>query len=299
MDELNYTPNIIAGSLRKKKTNIIGIVIPDVSHEILSTMLKKFEERLYSEGYNIIVCNSSYNLKQEEHIIRMMKSRRVDGLIIMPTDPQVSHILDITQSETPIIILDRDIGNAKVDLIEIEHWKGYYEITEYLISNGHRLIGYIDRKFDQSHSIQRKKGFFDALEDKNIQIPDELIIRAEGFSYEDGYKAAKILLNKKNKPTAIFGYNDNLAIGIIRAVRECGLSVPEDVSVVGADDIEVGKYFFPRLTTIHYPSDEIVEATSQLIMERIQKQGEYEPTKIVFPYKSIIRDSIAPAKGAI
>jgi DNA-binding LacI/PurR family transcriptional regulator len=169
--------------------------------------------------------------------------------------------------------------------------------AKHLMDLGHKKIGYIDRHIDHSHSIGRRTGFTEAMSKNNLKIKDEHMIRGRGLGYEDGYQAILQLLKSKEEPTAVFVINDVTAFGTIRAVFDSGLKVPEDISIIGYDDMEFGKYTIPRLTTIHYPVIEVAEASSELILSRIGKDDLEEFQKIVIEPGLIIRESTAKPKN--
>ena len=182
MKDLDYQPNLLAGSLRKKKTGTIGLIIPDSSNMLFAEMSKNIEDILFSRNYNIIVCNSSYDMERELEHLKILRSKMVDGIFIVPATLEGGHIGKLKNIGMPIIVLDRKISDINVDTVLVDNFNGGYEAAKYLISLGHTSMGYIDREQDQSHSLERKNGFTKVLEESNLFIDKNNIVRG-GFTF--------------------------------------------------------------------------------------------------------------------
>jgi len=169
MEKLDYQPNLLAGSLRTKKTGSIGLIISDTSNLFFAFMQTYIEDIFASYGYNIIVANSHYDLNKEIEILKMLRSKRVDGILIVPENTDPTYMENVNKSGIPVVIIEREIPGANLDSVLIDNRNGSFNATEYLVKLGHKNIGYLDRKVDKSHSIERKKGYFLALEKYNIE----------------------------------------------------------------------------------------------------------------------------------
>jgi LacI family transcriptional regulator len=298
IEKLDYEPNIMARSLRLKSTGTVGLIMPDSSNILFAEISKVIEGILFSLNYNTMFCNSGYDSKKELEIIKTFRSKRVDGIIIVPVDKSNININKLAASDIPTIILDRKIPGTDLSTITVDNEFGVYEATKYLISLGHKKIGYINRKSPHSHSIDRLKGYKKALKDSGIEIKNNLIIKG-GFNYKDGYDTMEILLKNKLAFTAIITFNDTAAIGAVRAILDSGLEIPGDISVIGFDDVPICQYYNPRLTSIHYPINEISEAVTSILIKLIQKNQPKSFQNIVIAPKLIIRESTGPVRKEI
>ena len=292
MEKLDYQPNLLAGSLRTKKTGSIGLIISDTSNLFFEFMQTYIEDIFASYGYNIIVANSHYDLDKEIEILKMLRSKRVDGILIVPENTDPTYMENVNKSGIPVVIIEREIPGANLDSVLIDNRNGSFNATEYLVKLGHKNIGYLDRKVDKSHSIERKKGYFLALEKYNIEAKDGLIIRS-GFSCVDGYNAASYFLKYKEKISAILTFGDFAALGAMRHIFDEGLNVPKDISIIGFTDMPICPYTRPSLTTIQYPVLEIAKASCEVLLSRIKEPDTSETKKVVLQPKLIIRESTA------
>lgn len=296
IEELDYHPNLMAGSLRRKKTNTIGLIVPDNSNPLFAELSRAIEDIGFSSGYSVMLCNSAYDFEKELKYIRTLRSKRIDGLIIIPTTTEPGHINQLVENKMPVVVLDRTVPGVKADMVLVDNFQGTHDAAMHLIKLGHKRIGYIDRPFDLPHSLDRVRGYSKALEDKGIKLQKDLIVKS-GFSYEDGAKAMQILLKQKLVPTAVIAFNDITAIGAIWAIKNQGLRVPEDISIIGFDDIPQSSYTVPRLTTVHFPKYKMAEAASKLLMEKMGGSISEKGTEVVLPLRLIIRKSTSKVKG--
>jgi LacI family transcriptional regulator len=218
----------------------------------------------------------------------------VDGIIMIPASKEGGHIFNIRMAGIPIVLLDRRITGLDFDYVLADNHLGGYLAGKHLVELGHKNIGYIDRKNPHHHSIERKKGFEKALAEKGLDLGENTV--RGGFSYKDGMKAARDIMEKNRNMTAVFSFNDINALGAIRGFSDMGLEVPGDISVMGNDDISLSEIFIPRLTTIHYPVKEMVEEAASILLGRI-KQPIFRKTKeIVIKPEIVIRESTSARK---
>ena len=290
IEDLDYHPNIMAGSLRTRKTRVIGLIVPDNSNQLFAALSKSIEQVSSSSNYNVMLCNSSYDFEMELSCIEVIRSKKVDGLIIIPTMTGPDLINQLVDNKLPVVILHHIIPGCRADSVIVNNIKGTYEATRHLIKLGHRHIGYIDRPVDLPHSIERLKGYRKALEEKGIK-KDDYIIKCSGFNYINGSEAAEKLLKQKPEVTAVLAFNDTIAIGAIRAINDKGLRVPDDISVISFDDIELCSFITPRLTTVHFPKHKMAEAAVDLLIKRIKNPEIEKSIKKVLPLNLIIRES--------
>ena len=291
MIEMDYHLNLVAGSLRKHKTNSIGIIIPNNANPLFSMIGKIVENKGFENNYSVLLCNSEEDIEKEIKYINTLWAKRVDGLIIIPSTSESSHIDNLIKNNRPVIIMDRKVPNSMADSILINNFQAVFDSTEYLINLDHRCIAYIDRGIKLPHSRDRLLGYMKALEKYGIKSGNGLIVNG-GSTCQDGEIAMKKILSFSPIPTAVIAYNDLMAIGALRAIKDFGLSVPENISLVGFDDIVMASYAIPRLTTVHFPVKKIANYAFDLLMERINnKMMNFEKKEIILNLKLVIRES--------
>ena len=295
MKELDFHPNVMAGSLRRKRTSTIGLIVPDNSNQLFAELSKEVEDILFRSGYSVMLCNSAYDYKRELTHISTLRSKSVDGMIIVPTTQQVEHINRLIESNLPVVLMDRLVPETKADIVLIDNFQGTHDATEYLIKLGHSDIGYIDRPFDLPHSLDRVLGYKKALEENGLEFQENLIVRG-GFNYDDGAKAMEALLDRKPVPTAVLAFNDITALGAMRRIQDSEFRVPEDISVIGFDDIPQSAYTFPRLTTVHFPRKRMAEAACKLLLRRIKGSASEQKKDVILSLHLVVRESVSRIK---
>lgn len=295
--DLDYHPNVMAGSLRSRKTKTIGLIIPDNSNPLFAAISRSIEQVSSDLNYTVMLCNSSYSLENELRYINVLRSKSVDGIIILPTTTIPDHLNQLVKNMLPVIVLHHIIPKFKTGFVLVDNFKGAYDAAVHLIDLGHKNIGYIDRPVTLPHSLERLNGFKQALKDHSIEVDENIVIQSNGFGYKDGFETMERLL-KRNRPlTALMAFNDITAIGAMETITDHGLKVPDDISVVGFDDIEICSFIRPRLTTIHFPKYKIAEYAVKMLLKKInnpEKIKDFE--KKVLPLRLVVRDSTAKAK---
>ena len=250
INELNYSPDYIAGSLRKKKTNTIGLIIPENNNPFFAELAMEIENIGFLSGYSVIICYTAYDFQKELDYLNVLRSKKVDGLIIVPSNDDVLHINQLVSNNLPIIVINRFLENIETDMVLLDSHKGMYSLTKHLLEIGHARIAYIDRPEEMLHSKKRLEGHKDALEEHSINFNTDLLIKTK-YGIEGGVLAIKELLKKTPFPTAIMAFNDIMAIGSMWELNRRKITVPEDISITGFDDILQSAYTIPPLTTVH------------------------------------------------
>ncbi len=291
MTELDYHPNLVAFSLRTNKTNSIGLIIPNNANPLFSIIGKIIEDKGFENNYSVLLCNTEEDIEKERKYINTLRAKRVDGLIIIPSSSESSHIDNLVKNNQPVVIIDRQVPNSMADSILLNNFQAVFDSTEYLINSNHRCIAYIDRGIKLPHSKDRLLGYTKALKKYGIKSGNSFIVSG-GFTFKDGEIAMKKIMNFSPMPTAVIAFNDIMAIGALRAIKDFGLSVPENISLVGFDDIPMALYTIPRLTTVHFPVKKIAEYAFDLLMERINnKMINFEKKEIILNLRMVIRES--------
>jgi LacI family transcriptional regulator len=268
IQRLGYHPNAVARSLRLQRTSIIGLILPDTQNPYFAEVIRGVEKVTFERGFSLMLCHSDYILEREIHYTNVLQTERTAGVLWFPAtgDPQPASML--REYDIPFVILDRIVGDYNYPAVITNNFRGGYLATQHLIQLGHRRIACIARPIDLYHSQERVRGYQAALSDYGIPIDEKYIVRG-GFQLADGRSAAYHLLELDPAPTSIFAYNDFMAIGALRAARDLQLQIPEDVSIVGFDDIPQSSYTYPSLTTVRQPKFEMGHHGAELLLSII------------------------------
>jgi LacI family transcriptional regulator len=292
MEALNYRPNAIARSLRQKKTHTIGLIVPDSSNPFFAEVGRGVEETIFAQGYSLIIGNSEGNLEKELLHINVLTEKQVDGIMFVAAGLSTAHILTLQSHNMPLVVVDREVPGVNVDVVLTNHLQGGYVATVHLIGLGHRHIGCITGPAELPSSADRVAGYKRALIEYGIDPDEELIVRGE-FDSPSGYRAVKRLLALSQPPTALFACNDLMAIGALSGAIEAGYHVPDDLSIVGFDNISLASFSIPPLTTVAQPTAQLGAMAAQMLMERI-RDITLPPRRRVLPIELIVRSSSAP-----
>ena len=269
MEALNYRPNTLARSLRSGRSRTIGLVIPDISNLFFAEISRKIEDKGFEFGYSVILCNTDDDLEKEKRYIDVLLEKQVDGIIFISAGEAKENILKQMEMDIPIVVADRDIPSLTSDVVLIDNHEGGFKATNYLITLNHKRIACITGPSLVTPSALRVEGYKHALKDAGIPINESLICQGD-FRYESGENCMRNLLNNPEPPTAVFVCNDMMALGAFRAIHECGMKIPENISVVGFDNIPLSQTAYPALTTMAQPIVEMANISVDLLVERIQ-----------------------------
>ncbi len=268
MAELNYTPNRLARSLRRKTTHTIGLITPDNANPFFAQVAQAVEEVCFRRGYTVLLGNAAGDVDRELRYIRVMVEKQVDGLIVAASGLDSEHLRPQVIGRTPVVLVDRNLPDLDVDRVLADHRQGGRLATGHLIALGHRRIGCIAGPAHTSAGSERLAGYRDALVAAGLPVDESLIVPGE-FDLASGYRAMRQLLEHSDPPTAVFAANDQMAIGALRALREAGVSVPEGCSVVGYDDTPLASYVAPPLTTVHQPVARLGRLAAETLLDRL------------------------------
>ena len=288
---LNYVPNAFARSLVKNDTKIIGLVLPDLEGEFFTEIFRGVDEVAYSEGFHTIVASSHGQRSIAEAVLNFMSESFVKGIIILipVVSEQIKQI--INQSLIPIIVINAKNEIGGVDSVGIDNYQGSFLMTEYLIKTlGYRKIAHIKGPLHNNDSVQRFKGYIDALKNYNVECREDWIVNGN-FNVFSGEQACRRLLSLKEKPEVIFSGNDMMAIGCYRAAKSFGLSIPKDIGIAGFDDIFIAEFLSPRLTTVHVPISDIGKTSAGALLDRINNPDGRDPRHVKIYTGLVICDS--------
>lgn len=268
-EQLRYRPNRWARSLVTQRSRILGMIVPDISHSFFSEITRSFQETIEQHGYDLMLCHTHSDPVRELAAIDMLLGSRADGLVVASVRPENDPgvFAELRRDGMPFVLLDRffpglDCGRVRTDDFEVGRLAG-----EHLIDLGHHRIAHI-RGPTVSVGRLRWEGFQSALRTRGIAIREEWVVDSN-FAEEGGYQAMSVLLTAPERPSAVFAVNDPSAVGAIRACREFGLHVPEDVSIVGAGSIERSLHESPFLTTIDWSCAEMGERAADMLLNAI------------------------------
>ena len=291
MNELGYSPNILARSLRKGETNTIGMIVPDVSNLFFADICRHIENYGFEMDYSVILCNSDNDTVKQSSYVDTLISKQVDGVIFISAGESSEDLKRLAKRKIPVVVVDREIALEYADVVMLDNETAGYEATQHLIKLGHTKIACISGPSDITPSNARVEGYRRALNEESIEFRENYITAGD-FQFQGGEDAMTKLLNLDEIPTAIFVLNDMMAIGAITGIRKAGLSVPEDISIVGFDNIQMTKAVTPTLTTIAQPIEEFAKISlNQLINKIKSKNTAPQNERIILKGKLICRES--------
>jgi DNA-binding LacI/PurR family transcriptional regulator len=290
--ELGYRPNKVARSLKKKETNLIGVVVTEITNPFYPLMFKGVEDVAIDSGYSVILCTTGDDPKKEVFLVQSMIDQGVDGVILATIDDDKSETINIlNQLNIPHVLINRSPENYEGTAVRIDSYKVGEIAADYLLESGHRDIGFIGG--DRLNSWEREKGFKDVLSKYGIKMENSRLIRS-GYSIEEAYKDTKTLIQSGNYPTAIYAASDVMAFGAIKAILDSGLKVPEDISVIGSDNISFSEDFLIPLTTIDAQTYEVGKLGSEMMIEQLKKKDNAHNEQLLLEPKLIERKSCKP-----
>ncbi|WBA15922.1 HTH-type transcriptional repressor PurR [Salinivibrio proteolyticus] len=269
VEELNYAPSAVARSLKCNTTRTLGMLVTKSTNPFFAELVHGVEDYCYKQGYTLILCNTEGNLEKQRDYLRMLSEKRVDGLIVVCSDLNEDLMLLLEKKrDLPMVVMDWGSHHIDTDRIEDNAELGGYLATKHFIDNGHTKIGCISGQMDKNTCKHRLNGYFRALKEANIPVNKNWLIEAD-FEADQAQIAAKQLATMSDRPTAVFCFNDIMALAAISTFNEHGLKVPDDISVIGYDNIDLTEYFSPPLTTIHQPKRRLGKTAVKLLLARI------------------------------
>lgn len=289
IDETGFKPSSLARSLSKQETKLIGIVIPDVSNPVFSELVKGMEEESNDSGYNILLCNTYLNHDKELKYLEILQDKEVDGIIFLTTDEIQEQVDFFKKFGKPVVTVDRVFKTMDIPSVGVDDYEASFKAVNYLINMAHKRIAMVRAPLDdQSHGFQRYKGYREAMEKHGLEIASDWVVEGD-FSVKAGYNAMMQLLSASEPPTAVFFANDLMAVGGIRCISDNGMKVPDDISVMGFDDIPIASMFIPSITTTQQPTAEIGKQAMEKLVKLIK--GEEVERHSTFPTQLVLRNS--------
>jgi LacI family transcriptional regulator len=269
MEQLDYHPDVVARSLRRRETLTIGLMVPTVEIPYFARVAATAEAAANDAGYSVILCNSEWSLRRELHYLNNLLARRVDGLLCISLALTAEHIAPVVRRRTPVVVFERTMPGIELDVVEIDNFQGAYDATTHLLGLGHRRIGCITGLENSIINAERIRGLQQALARYGIPFDADLLYPGD-YTAQTGARHGRALLSLPEPPTAIFAFNDLMATGAMQAAHERGLRVPENVAVIGFDGLGLTEHTCPPLSTVAQPVAEMSAAAIAMLLDRIK-----------------------------
>lgn len=294
IDELGYTPNLTARNLRRKESRVVLALSPNFSNPYYAHILTGIGDLARSKGYSVFICNVGEDLESGKDALQMLKTHRADGAIFLACAMD-DFWLEPYFEKYPIVQCCEYIPDAKASSVSIDNYRAAYEMTRYLAEQGHKRIGMISADNRYLSTRLRFEGCRDAQKDVGIQWDETLVETAGGdYSFASGHVAACRLLDRPDRPTALFCVSDILALSAVAAAEELGLSVPEDLTVTGFDDVDYTTMFHPYLTTVSQPCYAMGQRSLEMLLRRL-RDPQLPPERVFVEHALVIRESSGKA----
>ncbi len=267
----HYRPNIIARAMVRKRTHLIGLIITDIMSSFYPQIIQGIEDVVSEEFYSVILCATENSPGREQHYLQLLREKRVDGLIADPVPGAHNEEAwrQLRQYSVPMVSILQKLECEDAPYVIVDNYRGGYIATQHLIRNGHKTIAHLAGPTKLEISKLRKRGFKDALAEAGLPL-HRALVRSTKFNFEDGYKKTLELLKQATTPTAIFACSDIVAIGAIQALRRKNLRVPEDIAVIGFDDLFFASFSEIPLTSVSQPKYEIGVRAARKILKLIE-----------------------------
>ena len=287
-EKFEYRPNILARNFAQKKSNLIGLILPEISDEYFTEVIKGVDEIAFSQNLYTVVASSHKYKSLKEEVVTFIKSGLLSGLILLVSNLNDELTSILSKSHLPVVIINSNSKNKKFDRIGIDDYYGSFSMTTHLIKKKHyNFLSHITGPLDNDDAGLRRNGFIDACKKYGVKY----IIEKGDYSREAGFNTCKKLMNLKSRPQVIFAANDMMAIGCYDFIKQLKLQIPQDIGVVGFDDIFVSQYLNPPLTTVHVNIDEVGKRAAELLLNKIQSSNNIPASIVHIPTELILRES--------
>jgi LacI family transcriptional regulator len=289
-EQLNYVPNFLAKSLKSKRTQTLALVITDITNPFWTTVARGVEDAASKKGYNVIFCNTDESANKQSGYLKTLIQKQVDGILLVPAQSEDNPIEFLRQQNVQVVMLDRKLPNVQVDVVRCDSQGGAYQLVKLLIRLGHRRIAFLSGPIGVSSAEDRMAGYNLALREAGLEINGQLVFSGE-YSVDSGYQRTKRLLSMSPRPTAMFASNNFIAIGALKALRDEHVVVPDEMSVVGFDDLPLSIVVDPFLTVADQPAYEMGRLATQRLLEHLDGEVVDKVQEILLPVSIIERKS--------
>ncbi|MCA0163108.1 catabolite control protein A [Bacillus sp. RAR_M1_44] len=290
IDRLGYRPNAVARGLASKKTTTVGVIIPDISSIFYSELARGIEDIATMYKYNIILSNSDQNTDKELHLLNTMLGKQVDGIVFMGGNITDVHVEEFKRSPVPIVLAASVEEQAQTPSVNINYEQAIYDSVQLLVEKGHKRIAFVSGPMSEPiNSMKKLAGYKRALEEAGIAF-DEALVAEGDYSYDSGIEALANLLEQSDKPTAVIAATDEMALGVIHGAQDRGVSIPEDLEVIGFDNTRLSLMVRPQLTTVVQPTYDIGAVAMRLLTKLMNKE-QVEDQIVELPHRIEERQS--------
>ena len=303
--ELNYRRNGLARGLKRQRTETVGMVIGDIANPFAAELSRGVREVLEPRGYTLFICISEHTAKEDVLAFDSLADHRADGVIVATRASKSGNerLEELIDSGIPVSLIGRDFRHEHADLVLADNLKGGYEATRHLIDSGHKHIGFIGVSLSEGLRLRRFQGYLEALKDHGLTVDEQLIVggrdvngQMPGYSTEEmGFDGMMKLLGLKQRPTAVFARNDFTAMGALNAIKRAGLRIPDDIALMGYDDIPLASHTSPALTTVRQPTREQGRCAAEFLLRRVEGDREQPRAEKTFQCELIVRESTTRA----
>jgi LacI family transcriptional regulator len=288
--ELGYVPNRLASSLRSRRTHTLALVLSDITNPFFTNLARGVEDTASDAGFTVIFCNTDESEAEEQKYLDVLLQKRVDGILLVPARSNPDTLRMLQHNGTPVVVLDRRIPHAQADVVRGDSEGGAYQLTRLLLGLGHRCIAMLTGPKNVSTSADRVAGYRRALSEAGLARRQQMVFFGD-FRQASGYQMAQQALAAQPRPTGLVAANNFITIGALKALQEAGLRVPEDMALVGFDDLPPAMLAFPFFTVATQPSYEIGQTGTRLLLERLENPAARPFQEIILPTEVIERQS--------
>lgn len=291
MRELGYKPNRVARRLRARggKRHLIGLIIPNIQNPFFADLARGVEDVAYRNNFAVMLCNYDEDPKKEQFYLDVMQAESVDGIILPPAHEDDADVLRVKQSGIPVVCVDRSLNDPTFDTVEVDNARGAFDAVALLLAKGHRRIGLISGPGDSSTGRERLEGYRRAHAEAGVPV-DDALIRFGNYKQESGREIARELLSLPQPPSALFACNNLMLVGAIETIFARGLKIPQQVALIGYDDLPLAAVFDPPLTVVQQPAYEVGQKAAELLFKRLDDPSAPVSEVCLLP-KLIVRSS--------
>ena len=290
IERLEYRPNAVARGLASKKTTSVGVIIPDISNNLYAELARGIEDIATMYRYNIILSNSDQNEKKELELLNTMLGKQVDGIVMMSNHVTETIAAAIKQSPVPVVLAGSVTSDAATPTVNIDYYQAAYDAVQLFVKKGHKQVAFVSGPLKYTVNTEYKlKAYKGALTTAKLPIRDDLVIENDG-TYDGAMESWVALSNLENPPKALFAGSDEIALGLIHAVQDQGLRVPEDVEVISFENSKLARMVRPQLTSVVLPLYDIGAVSMRLLTKLLNKEQVSEKN-VILPYRIEVRSS--------
>jgi LacI family transcriptional regulator len=289
VDELGYEPNLLARSFKQQKTFTVGLLVSDIQNPFFTSVARGVEDVALAHGYHLLLCNTDEDPEREAEYVTELYRKRVDGVIVASSAPRQA---GYRSPKVPCVFMDREVEGTSAGIVRVDNAHGMRLIAEHLVKLGHERIAMISGPLEKASGFERYEGLKTALAELGLEL-DGALVRFGDFRAVSGERGARELLSLPEPPTALVTANNQMTLGALATIKEIGVRVPQELSVVGFDDTEWAPLVEPPLTAVAQPTYELGAASMRVLLERIEGGENGEPERLFLEPRLVIRGSTA------